>query len=95
MEALGVSLPWQAWAGVTAVGVVGFVASIWHERRQKKSELGPEIRISDTTTYREQPDRSRVVTTTTLVKPVDLKASMRAKGGGRASLKPLPKDDAE
>ncbi len=70
MEAIGIHLPWEVWACVTAVGIIGLAVSFWADLKKKKSALGPEIRLNDTTTYREQPDGSRVVTQTTLAKPV-------------------------
>ena len=63
------------------------------ENRALKKMLAdqyPEIRLTDTITYREQPDGSRVVTETKLVKPVNLKADLRAKGAGSATLKRPP-----
>jgi len=55
------------WAGVSVVALIGLG---WLHCRERKTNLGPEIRLDDTTTYREQPDGSRVVTKTTLAKPV-------------------------
>lgn len=46
----------------------------------KDSHLGPEVRTSDTTTYREQPDGSRVVTQTTIAKPVRLEGLLEIRG---------------
>ncbi len=62
---------WLVLAAI-AFGVAG-VAYFLQRRRERRSRLGPEIRLNDTTTYREQPDGSRVVTQTTLARPVSIK----------------------
>ena len=53
-------------------------------RRERRSILGPEVRIDDTTTYREQQDGSRIVTRTTLAKAV------RISGHGTATFQAFP-----
>lgn len=75
------------WGGAAAIAVLWLVVEVALYRRRRKRGLGPEIRINDTTTYREQPGGSRVVTQTTLAKPVHLQTTFRAEGGGSASLR--------
>lgn len=69
------------WAGVTFIGALGLGLGFWWDRKKRR---GSEIRIDDTTTYREQPDGSRVVTTTKLVRPE------RAAGKASATFQPAP-----
>ncbi len=58
--------PWMWW------GIAGAIAALWigFEWFRRRRKLGPEVRISNTTTYREQPDGSRIVTQTTLAERV-------------------------
>ena len=83
------------WAGVTFVGVLGLVFSFWWDRKQKKNRLGPEIRLNDTTTYREQPDGSRVVTQTTLAKPVRISGIGETNVGGSVQITTKRESDGE
>lgn len=88
------------WLILAAIGFTAAGVAVFWERRRKMQEkqdshLGPEIRISDTMTYRQQPDGSRIVTQTTLAKPVRIGSALGSSGvGGATTLKP-PADDGE
>lgn len=71
--------PWAWWGGAAILGALWLGAEAVLYRRRRKHGFGPEVRISDTTTYREQPDGSRLVTTTKFVKPVALSANFHLK----------------
>ncbi len=71
------------WIAVIVLALVGMGVCVWIDRKRKpKSVLGPEVRLNDTTTYREQPDGSRIVTQTTLAKPMRLAGRMHVTGTG-------------
>ena len=82
------------WGGASALAVAWFAVEMYFYRRRRKNALGPEIRIDNTTTYREQPDGSRVVTKTTLAKPVRLAVDFEAAAGGSAEIKVETDDDS-
>ena len=51
------------------------------------------VRLDDTTTYVQQADGSRIVTKTTLAKPVRIQSALGSTGVGSASLKRPPSND--
>ncbi len=74
--------PWMWWSIAGGIVVLWIVVEWFHRRRKR----GPEIRLNDTTTYREQKDGSRIVTQTTLAKPVRISGIGTTEGGGSATL---------
>jgi len=65
------------------------------ENKALKTALGqsPEIRLNNTTTYREQPDGSRIVTQTTLAKPARIRADVSAKPSVETNVSVVDPDD--
>ena len=53
------------------------------------------VRLDDTTTYVQQADGSRIVTKTTLARPVRIGGALGITGTGGATLKRPPADDDE
>ena len=86
---------WLWWGGASFIAGAWLIAEAFAYRRHRKPKIGPEIRLTDTITYREQPDGSRVLTETKLVKPVRLRTKMSGEGAGSASLRPPRKNGDE
>ncbi|MCY3702889.1 MAG: hypothetical protein OXG16_09435 [Rhodospirillales bacterium] len=71
------------WIGLIVLSVLVALGVFLHDRFWG---LGPEIRINDTTTYREQRDGSRIVTQVTHVPPVRISGIGTTPVGARATL---------
>ena len=93
--------PGWIWGIVFLVALAILLGMYWQDwrrgsfRRKETDALGPEIRLNDTTTYREQPDGSRIVTQTTLAKAVRIEGTVgETKVGGRAKPGRAPEDQS-
>ena len=79
--------PWMWWSIAGAIAILWVGLELVHRRRKRS----PEIRLNDTTTYREQADGSRIVTQTTLARPVHISGVLTIEGGASADPPTLTK----